>query len=583
MFGYPCPFCNQQLLAAPERSGQRTICPKCLKPIVIPSPEREADFQALEEEDSDLSSLTESDEVPISLMPDGRDIEPSVRETKKDHTPLPEQRPAARIGAPARAYEDSIPLQPAAAALFRNPDSDHDLDLQLFPVAEIDKLSEAGPVSAPPKISPTPLPIPMPSFPEPIPSRPAFSPPAMHVPSFPAPQPIQTPTYPALGRIIGDHPATALPYTPAPCQSMNGMVVFNTTDVEAANIAAQLTTVISMTMNPAQEPPSDLRFTTGLWIILTACGVALWLFCMISDVEPLIYVAFIGAIELVFGYLWVAIAWGKRNPTKGLTSLIPLLWIYRAANAPADTGYRPLRYVIAGAILLTLYVIAPTVQPTLFRLFGFSKEVPVFVSDPPETPLLKLQNAEADGDTLSIKRQLMLFAKPESLILIPSAEKPAVIAILRKYVEGKHHELKQYALRALTIWSKDDAKPFVHSSLTGDDDEMREIAYELTSNWNDTETVQLLLSRVGKDSQARLSLEAIGRTEAGRSTLEKELIPLIVANTIEERNMNLALASEFGGEKLLPILKDQLSRLKVSVEQEPLRLCIAKIQARLGK
>ena len=36
MFGYPCPICNQRLLASPERVGQRTICPKCLKPIVIP-------------------------------------------------------------------------------------------------------------------------------------------------------------------------------------------------------------------------------------------------------------------------------------------------------------------------------------------------------------------------------------------------------------------------------------------------------------------------------------------------------------------------------------------------------------------
>src|SRR5437764_9524001 len=39
MFAYPCPFCAQRLLAAPERAGQRTICPKCLKPIVIPRPD----------------------------------------------------------------------------------------------------------------------------------------------------------------------------------------------------------------------------------------------------------------------------------------------------------------------------------------------------------------------------------------------------------------------------------------------------------------------------------------------------------------------------------------------------------------
>src|SRR5438132_7043393 len=39
MFAYPCPSCQQRLQASPERVGQRTICPKCLQPIVIPRPE----------------------------------------------------------------------------------------------------------------------------------------------------------------------------------------------------------------------------------------------------------------------------------------------------------------------------------------------------------------------------------------------------------------------------------------------------------------------------------------------------------------------------------------------------------------
>ena len=37
MFSYSCPFCSQRLLAQPDRIGQRTICPKCLRPIVIPT------------------------------------------------------------------------------------------------------------------------------------------------------------------------------------------------------------------------------------------------------------------------------------------------------------------------------------------------------------------------------------------------------------------------------------------------------------------------------------------------------------------------------------------------------------------
>jgi hypothetical protein len=38
MFSYSCPSCTQKLLAPPERVGQRTICPKCLRPLTIPPP-----------------------------------------------------------------------------------------------------------------------------------------------------------------------------------------------------------------------------------------------------------------------------------------------------------------------------------------------------------------------------------------------------------------------------------------------------------------------------------------------------------------------------------------------------------------
>ena len=43
MFPYSCPFCSQRLLALPDRVGQRTICPKCLRPLTIPRPESDGD------------------------------------------------------------------------------------------------------------------------------------------------------------------------------------------------------------------------------------------------------------------------------------------------------------------------------------------------------------------------------------------------------------------------------------------------------------------------------------------------------------------------------------------------------------
>lgn len=582
MFGYPCPFCEQRLLAAPERAGQRTICPKCLKPIVIPQPEapKPTDAEAIS-----ASFISEPDEVPISLMPDGSDLEEPNDPGRR--TPMPEPRPAARIGPPAGTIADPIPLQPAAAMLLRNPDSVADLE----PVSVESKVQE---IQASTNVDYTPLPLPMPSYPEPAFPVPNYSPPRPAVSKSPAPKPsppkFTAPAtapapglgYPAPGRITGDHPAAAVPPALAGGSGATaGLVVFNPTDVEAANIAAQLTTVISMTMKPAPEPPSDLRITTGIWIILTACGAALWLFCMMSDPEPLKYVALIGGLELVIGYLWVAIAWGQRNPKQAFTTLIPPLWVYRAANPPYEPGYRPLRFVVAGALLLSLYVIAPKVQPTIFAWIGITDDTPPPPAERPQTPLMRLQDAQIDGDTLGIKRQLALFAKTESLILTPAQEKPAVIAALVKLVQGPRAEIRDDALRALVIWSKYDAQAFVLSAISRGTDEERETAYELVTAWADAETVGLLVKQLGTTNLARPALDEIGRSDAGREAIENAILPYIQANAADRRIDFLALASEYGGAKILPILEAQLAKLVVASERDSMQLCIAKIKARL--
>jgi hypothetical protein len=569
MFGYPCPFCSQRLLAAPERAGQRTICPKCLKPIVIPKPEVEKPTDA---EAFSAVPDAEPDEVPISMMPDRLDVDIDESNDPGKRTPIPEPRPAARIGPPAGTYSDPIALQPAAALLVRHPES----------VSDLESVAAAPIAAEAPGMSPTPLPLPMPSYPEPIypPSPPKPAP-----PRFTAPAPVPTPAFPAPGRITGDHPASAVPPALAGATSGNtaGLVVFNPTDVEAANIAAQLTTVISMTMKPAPEPPSDLRLTTGLWITLTACGAALWLFCMMSDPEPLKYVAVIGAIELVIGYFWVAVAWGNKNPKQGFSTLFPPLWVYRAANPPYEPGYRPLRFVVAGAVLLSMFVIAPKVQPTIYGWIGIADDQQQLPPDKPETPLMKLHVAESDGDTLGIKRQLALFAKPESLILSAAHEKPAVIATLNRLVRGPRAEIRDDALRALAIWSKDDAKPNVLAAISKGTDEERETAYELVTAWNDDETVQLLVKQLGTNNLARPALDEIGRSPAGRAAIERAILPYLRANAVERRNDFLALASEYGGSDTIPVLEAQLAKLIIASERESIQLCIAKIQARLSR
>ncbi|QEL15750.1 hypothetical protein [Limnoglobus roseus] len=570
MFGYPCPFCSQRLLAAPERAGQRTICPKCLKPIVIPKPE---DDKKPAEEPPPAVDEAEADEVPINSMPAHLDDDPP---SPAAQTPMPEARPPARIGPPAGVYPEPIPLQPAplhhaAAVLVRNPDSVADF----APPAEAYSPTPA-PVATPgPKSKPTPEP----HFPTPA----AFVTPAPlpEPQSFPQQPHYQPPMYPAPGRITGDHPAAAMPTPSVGHNNTGGLVVFNPMDVDGAELAAELTTVISMRMKPPAEPPSDLRLTTGLWIILTACGLALWLFCMMSDVEPLKNVALIGAIELLIGYVWVALAFGRRSTKQGFATLLPPVWVYRAANPPYEPGYRPLRFVVAGAILLTLYVIGPKVQPTLFVLIGFkdpSTQAPEAVV---ETPLMKLQEAERDKNLAGIREQLAAFGKPESFLSTPPAEKPKVIENLRRLARFDRGEVKEDALRALVTWSPDEAKPLVVAAITSSNEEERAVAYELIPRWNDLDTVKLLVDRLGASKYARPALDTIGSTDRGRQAIEDAMLPLLRKNNTINRLELEMLAGDYGGPRSLEVLEVQAKQSVIHDEFDTLARCIAKIKSRL--
>ena len=99
MFPYPCPSCAQRLLAPADRAGQRTICPKCLRPLTIPQPDPSM---------QDPNTLVDPTEAPLPLV---------MADT---HTPFPGTVPvpnfaavevsaAASVGAPAerRQYAES--------------------------------------------------------------------------------------------------------------------------------------------------------------------------------------------------------------------------------------------------------------------------------------------------------------------------------------------------------------------------------------------------------------------------------------------------------------------------------------------
>ena len=73
MFAYPCPNCAQRLLAPQERAGLPTICPKCLKPLTVPTPETKGDpFESRAELPHDpFSPSSASIDTPVPMNTSG--------------------------------------------------------------------------------------------------------------------------------------------------------------------------------------------------------------------------------------------------------------------------------------------------------------------------------------------------------------------------------------------------------------------------------------------------------------------------------------------------------------------------------
>ena len=125
MFPYPCPSCSQRLLAPTERVGQRTICPKCLRPLTIPMPELTAAL--------DPKSLIDPSEAPLPLISVSADTD----------TPFPGSIPiphfaAVEISAAARVGAAPIELRTAAGA------GDLTFDLPEMPNSERRSVSETS-------------------------------------------------------------------------------------------------------------------------------------------------------------------------------------------------------------------------------------------------------------------------------------------------------------------------------------------------------------------------------------------------------------------------------------------------------
>lgn len=402
MFSYPCPFCFQRLMAPPERAGQRTICPKCLRPIVIPPPE-----------------------------------EPGAgsQEAVVDPTALP-QVPQAE---------------------------------------EVDDIPE-----------------PIPAAPAPAASRPAR---------------------------VGAAVATRRP------EGANA-ITFAPSNLPTVDIAAELSAAISMRMKPPPEPPSDLRLSTGTWLLLSGAAVVLWLVGIFYESDAFPFVGGIGLFQIVAGYLWAAYMMTKKNLVTGIAGLLlPPIALVRMLRPFGENGYRPLRFVITGALILGLFAVGPLLQDKLRALL-----TPVDTSrtdSGPTTATLveKLKGIEDRRQPDALIGQLTELARPDVVKVIPADTRADMVTELKRHVKAERVDVRAAALTALAAWAPAEARDPTLVALRSGEPTERKAALALASLWNDDAIAAAVAARLTdrqEAAQAWAALRGIGGTAA-----ESALIPLL--------------------------------------------------------
>lgn len=392
MFPYPCPSCSQRLLASPERVGQRTICPKCLRPLTIPTAEAAA-----------------------ALAPDV-DFTAAVPET--DH------------------------------ALFEPP--------------------------------------------TPHPARSSVTPNSSLATRRPAPTPVA-------GAVLLAGP-------------------------DEHDVATELTATISMRMKPPPDPPADLQLSTGAWLLLTAVGLVLWFVGFAAEPEMFSYVTIIGALLAAVGYLWAVYLAGRHDWLRGLATLVPPITIWRLVQPFGDNGYRPLRFVLTGLLLLGLAYLGPAARLGAGPIFTVLEPVRVDTPSPPSSPAERLRAVSDQKQPDALVGELLTLARPEKLKDADDDMKAETIAELKRLARHDRVEVRVAALPALALWSPAEAREPVLVALRSGEQVERKKALVLAGRWPDEEVARAVAPRLADSQEQALAEDAILAIGA---PAEAALLPLL--------------------------------------------------------
>jgi hypothetical protein len=567
MFPYSCPSCSQRLLALPDRVGQRTICPKCLRPLTIPQAERPpADWEGVSHVNPDIdhdapppAPTVAKEPVELTL---GSPPRPSVYDvdhilsvdTESDDEsalcaehPLPDdeidlgltddiQTPIELTPAPV-GYAARVPATASAAAIVpaRNGSAPY---LTLPPRPAVPPVAARyAPPAATPEASRLPAPLPPVNAPTPTPSR--------------------------------------LP------RHETGMVSFATPGLSGLDLSAELTAALSMRMKPPPEPAADLALTTGGWLLACAAVAILWVAGVLSNPSLLPYVALLGVLMLAFGYGWAAYLVGRTRPALGVWTLLPPVMAWRIWQPFGDNGYRPLRFVLTGALALALFAVSAPAREVVtgaMAALEFERKLPDAAPEPPAARLLAATTAR---NPEAVATEVARLSDPSYRATITPADTPAVVAALKQAAAAPtlRPDARLKAVEALLEWSEADGRAALIDALSAPSLAERRGAMTLAPKWADAQVAAATAARLSARAEESYARDALYLMPPHLA--EAALLPLLRQSADDPVAMLTVaeLLERVGG----PKSADALTALAKSADRDSVRDELTRIAATVSK
>jgi len=581
MFPYSCPFCSQRLLALPDRVGQRTICPKCLRPLTIPRPGRDG-------EEAEYDATIDLDAPPPPRRPsggngNGRGYAPddALAELSLSTAPAPEDSALDFAGGDLAGDElgrDSAgrdtflaaDLAPRGAESLRAEPPDDEVDLGL-----------SG--ETPPPVEPPPAParlaapvVPLVVAPAPAPAPPrAATPPTVKMPRLPpaperpAPRRLGSPAAPAMGSGVagprahsplppratarptppptppGATPAGASPGLPnglltgvprdpirPPAARLprheTGTVSLVPTGLAGVDLNAELMANLTMRMKPPPEPAADLALSTGGLLMACAAAAALWVVGVLAYPRLLAFVAILGALMLAFGFAWAAYLVGRGDARRGLLALLPPVALWRIWMPFGDNRHGPLRFALCGALALALAAAGGPARDGVaagLSALDFERPPPAASRD---TLAVRLAAAAADRQADAALAELANLATPEYRAELSPAETPKIVEALKVLTRPEANaraDVRLKATAALLEWSEADGRAALLRALLSAELTERRGAMALAPRWADEAVAAAVARRLSARTEETNARDALAQMPAALA--ETALLPML--------------------------------------------------------